>query len=173
MLRPTTPIEEITNHNVIKTEANAGPILQIGEWHLNWKAQGADTGYSFSIYETTLEPGNGLPLHKHPYAEFFYLLEGRLSFCRWNDAGNAEWIECGDGDSILAPPNAPHTFFNKSAQPARFLSVSSYHHERMLKDAINPGGNTNYLPSRLSPSDFERLFKSMEENQTYVVADHS
>ncbi|AXC09975.1 hypothetical protein ACPOL_0604 [Acidisarcina polymorpha] len=173
MLQPTTPTEEVINHNVVKTEAKQGPILKIGEWQLNWKAQGANTGYSFSIYETTLGAGNGLPLHKHPYPEFFYLLEGSLAFCRWNNAGAAEWIQCETGDSILAPPNAPHTFFNKSALPARFLSVSTYHHERMLKDAINPGGDLNYLPSQLSTADFEQLFKSMEKDQVYVVADHA
>ena len=173
MLQPTTFLEETAGHNVLKTEMNEGPVLQIGEWQLNWKAQGANTGYSFSIYETTLTAGNGLPLHKHPYPEFFYLLEGKLDFCRWNDAGAAEWMTCGAGTSVLAPPNAPHTFFNKGDEPARFLSVSTYHHETMLKDAVNPGGRVDYLPTQLAPADFENLFKSMEKNQVYVVADHA
>ncbi len=173
MLQPTTYLEETTGHNVLKTEVNEGPVLQIGEWQLNWKAQGADTGYSFSIYETTLAAGNGLPLHKHPYPEFFYLLEGHLDFCRWDDAGVAQWEACSAGISVLAPPNAPHTFFNKGDKPARFLSVSTYHHEKMLKDAVYPGGKTDYLPAQLAPADFEKLFKSMENNQVYVVADHA
>ena len=173
MLQPTAPLEESAGHNVLMTEADQGPALQIGEWQLNWKAQGADTGYSFSIYETTLAAGNGLPLHKHPYPEFFYLLEGKLDFCRWDSAGIAEWMTCSAGASVLAPPNAPHTFFNKSDLPARFLSVSTYHHERMLKDAVNPDGDMNYLPAQLTLEDFEKLFKSMEKNQVYVVADHA
>ena len=173
MLQPTTFLEETVGHNVLKTEVNEGPALQIGEWQLNWKAQGADTGYSFSIYETTLAAGNGLPLHKHPYPEFFYLLEGKLDFCQWNDAGVAEWVTCGAGTSVLAPSNAPHTFFNKSDGPARFLGVSTYHHETMLKDAVCPGGKMDYLPAHLNPEDFEKLFKSMEQNQVYVVADHA
>ncbi len=173
MLQPTTYLEETAGHNVLKTEVNEGPTLQIGEWQLNWKAQGADTGYSFSIYETTLAAGNGLPLHKHPYPEFFYLLEGKLDFGWWNDAGVAEWMTCGAGTSVLAPPNAPHTFFNKSGGPARFLGVSTYNHEVMLKDAVHPGGKMDYLPAQLTPEDFEKLFKSMEQNQVYVVADHA
>lgn len=173
MLQPTTPLQENVDHNVLKTDLNKGPILQIGEWQLNWKAEGKNTGYSFSIYETTLAAGNGLPLHKHPYPEFFYLLEGNLDFCRWNDDGAAEWTMCSAGDSVLAPPNAPHTFFNKGDQPARFLGVSTYHHERMLKDAVNPDGNMSYLPAQLTHADFENLFKSMQKNQVYVVADHA
>jgi quercetin dioxygenase-like cupin family protein len=172
MLHPTTAKEELIGHNVSKCEPNDGPRLRIGDWFLTWKAQGLDTGYSFSVYETTLAPGHGLPLHKHPFAEFFYVLEGNVDFCRWNDEGVSEWLTCAAGGSILAPVNAPHTFLNKSSQPARILSVSTYHHERMLKDAVNPGGNMNYLPAQLTQEGFERLFKSMEANQVYVVADH-
>ena len=173
MFQPTTPLEETIDHNVAKTELNKGPALRIGDWQLNWKAEGKNTGYSFSIYETILAAGRGLPLHKHPYPEFFYLLEGKLDFCRWNDDGVAEWQTCSVGDSVLAPPNAPHTFFNKSDQPTRFLSVSTYHHERMLKDGVNPGGDMNYLPAQLTPADFDDLFKSMQKNQVYIVADHA
>ena len=161
MLQPTGPLEEITEHNVLKTEANQGPALRIGEWVLNWKAQGADTGYSLSIFETTLAPGHHLPLHKHPYPEFFYVLEGKLDFCRWSGSGDAEWMTCGPGTSVLAPSNAPHAFFNKSDQTVCYLSVSTYHHERMLKDAVIPKGELNHLPPKLTPADFETLFKSM------------
>ena len=173
MLKATTAKEELTGHNVLKTEPNHGPRLRIGDWFLNWKAQGKDTGYSFSIFETTLAPGSGIPLHKHPYPEFFYVLHGKVDFCRWNDEGVSEWLTCVAGESILAPSNAPHTFLNKSGEPARILSVSTYHHERMLKDAVNPGGNLNYLPPQLTPEEFERHFKSMEANQVYVVAEHA
>jgi len=173
MLQPTKPVEEIVGHNVVKNDPNAGPVLDIGAIQLIWKAQGEDTGYSFSIFEMTLLPGYGLPLHKHPFAEFFYVVDGTVDFGRWNDTGTAEWMRCDARASVLAPPNAPHTFFNKSDQAAQILSVSTYHHERMLKDAVNPHGQINYLPTELSPEGFERLFKSMEENQCYIVGDRA
>ncbi len=171
MLNPSTPVEELTGHNVIQHDPGEGPNLYIGKWQLTWKAEGENTGYSFSIYETTLNPGQGLPLHKHPYPEFFYVLEGKLDFSRWNDDGEAEWITCGPGATVLAPPNAPHTVFNKGEAPARYMSVSTYHHERMLKDAVYPGGNMHFLPEDITPERFDRLFKSMEKNQTYVAAE--
>ena len=37
----------------------------------------------------------------------------------------------------------------------------------------NPDGNLHYLPTELTPEDFERLFKTMEKNQVYVVAEHA
>ena len=101
------------------------------------------------------------------------LIEGTLDFCRWSDVGVAEWLKCGTGAGVLAPPNAPHSFFNRGNQPARILSVSSYHHERMLKDGVNPGGNRHHLPAELFPAGFERRFKSMEKGQAYVVTDHA
>lgn len=101
------------------------------------------------------------------------LLQGKVDVCRWNDEGVSEWLTCVAGASVLAPPNAPHTFLNRSSESARILSVSTYHHERMLKEAVNPGGNMDYLPAQLTPEEFERLFKSMEADQVYVVADQA
>jgi hypothetical protein len=53
------------------------------------------------------------------------------------------------------------------------LSVSTYHHERMMKDAAQPDGRTDFLPAQLSQADFVKLTKSMEKNQTFLVADHA
>ena len=81
-----TPLEEVIHHNVIKNKKTGGPTLDIGPMQLLWRALGANTGYTFSIYEMTVVPGMGIPLHKHPFAEFFYVLEGYdLSIGYWND----------------------------------------------------------------------------------------
>jgi uncharacterized cupin superfamily protein len=118
-------------------------------------------------------PGMGIPLHKHPFAEFFYVLEGTLAIGSWNSQGAAEWDVYGSGESLVVQPNAPHAFFNKSEHPCRMLSVSTYHHERMMKDAVQPDGGADFLPAQLSQADFEKLTKSMEKNQTFLVANHA
>ena len=74
-----TPLEEVIHHNVIKNNKTGGPALDIGPMQLLWRALGENTGYTFSIFETTVVPGMGIPLHKHPFAEFFYVLEGTLA----------------------------------------------------------------------------------------------
>jgi hypothetical protein len=77
------------------------------------------------------------------------------------------------GESLVVQPNAPHSFFNKSERPCRALSVSTYHHERMMTDAVHPDGRTDFLPTQLTQADFEKLTKSMEKNQTFLVANHA
>jgi quercetin dioxygenase-like cupin family protein len=159
-------------HKVVVTEARGGPALMIGNWSLIWKAEGKDTGFVFSIFETQITPGNGLPLHKHPYAEFFYVLEGKLDFGTWNEIGETIWVTCESGGTALAPPGTPHRFFNHGDASARILSVSTYHYERMLKDAFDPDGNKQLPQTQMSPDEFQRIFKTMDANQVYVVADH-
>src|ERR1700744_5461432 len=74
-----TPLEEVIHHNVIKNNKTGGPALDVGQMKLLWRALGEHTGYTFSIFEMTVVPGMGIPLHRHPFAEFFYVLEGTLA----------------------------------------------------------------------------------------------
>jgi quercetin dioxygenase-like cupin family protein len=173
MSNTPTSLEEVIHHNVTKNHKTGGPALDVGQMKLLWRALGENTGYTFSIFETTIVPGMGIPLHKHPFAEFFYVLEGTLAIGYWNNQGVTEWDTCEAGESLMVQPNAPHTFFNKSEHPCRVLSVSTYHHERMMKDAVHPEGRTDFLPAQLTQADFRKLTKSMEKNQTFLVADHA
>ncbi len=65
-----TPLEEVIHHNVIKNNRTGGPALDVGQMKLLWRALGENTGYTFSIFESTLAPGMGIPLHRHPFPEF-------------------------------------------------------------------------------------------------------
>ena len=146
-----TPLEEVIHHNVIKNNKTGGPALDIGPMQLLWRALGENTGYTFSIFEMTVVPGMGIPLHRHPFAEFFYLLEGDLSIGYWNNQGVTEWDKCEAGESLMVQPNAPHSFFNNSDRPCRVLSVSTYHHERMMKDAVHPDGIPVWTYNQTTP----------------------
>ena len=55
-----TPLEEVIRHNVIKNNKTDGPALDIGPMQLLWRALGENTGYTFSIFETTVVPGMGI-----------------------------------------------------------------------------------------------------------------
>jgi quercetin dioxygenase-like cupin family protein len=100
-------LRELSDHNVVKLAKGEGSASQIANLRLIWKARGPETGYQFSIYEMVLQPGVGIPLHKHPYAEFFTVLEGEMSFARLGENEAVEWIKCNVGDSVTAPANAP------------------------------------------------------------------
>ncbi len=161
-------LREVERHNVVKRSESEGDRLPIGPMELVWKARGPETACQFSVYEMELAAGVGIPLHKHPYAEYFKVLQGDIAFAKLDNDGRVEWIECAAGDSVLAPPNAPHTFLNKSNKLARFMSVSTYYHEAMFFDSVakadfTAGDTTN------SQAAFGRFVQAAEDAQVYVV----
>ena len=100
-MKEPTRREELTDHNVQKLGTEEGDITQIGTLRLTWKARGEKTGFQFGVYESELPPGAVIPLHKHPFAEFFYVLDGTISFGRVNREGASEWLTCQAGESVL------------------------------------------------------------------------
>ena len=80
-----TPLEEVIHHNVIKNNKTGGPALDVGQMKLLWRALGENTGFAFSIFETTLVPGMGIPLHRHPFADSF--TGSALAIGYWNNQG--------------------------------------------------------------------------------------
>ncbi len=163
-------IDEIRNHNVISYLPHTGLSILIGDdIVITWKAEGKDTGYTFSCYEVSLAPNRGIPIHKHPYAEFFYVIKGVVDFQRCNDSNELEWIKGGPGTTVLAPPNAPHAFFNSSDELVRFVATSTYNHELMIKESETPTGKLSEGYPHPTPEGFERLSKSQENNQVYYL----
>lgn len=78
---------------------------------------GAQTGGQFTSFVEVTNPGGGPPPHWHDREdEWFYILEGRMSFLM-----NGEWIEAGAGDTVFAPRGKVHTFKNNTATPTRML----------------------------------------------------
>jgi quercetin dioxygenase-like cupin family protein len=161
--------EELEDHNVQKLGTEEGDITQIGTLRVTWKARGEKTGFQFGVYESELPPSAGTPLHKHPFAEFFYVLEGSISFGRLNAEGTLEWLTCNAGESVLAPANAPHTTQNQSDCPARFLSVANFHHEFILTNGGRFVQKDDPLPAQPNAADFERFDDVARRYQGYRV----
>jgi quercetin dioxygenase-like cupin family protein len=71
------------------------------------------------VIEVTVAPGGGPPpLHTHPAGEFFYTLEGTLTYFRED-----EEITGGPGTSAFIPGGVPHTYRNLTEEPGRYLAV--------------------------------------------------
>ena len=117
----------------------------------------------------TLQPGCGIRLHRHPFAEFFYVISGEIDFALMNNPGAVEWVRCSFGDSIVAPPNAPHTFHNRSSKPAAFVGVSTYQHELMLKSSGDPVAVTDPQPTAVPPDAVEKAINAMSQQQCFIV----
>src|SRR5437762_11834411 len=60
------------------------------------------------------EPGRGPRLHQHPYAELFFVLEGKGTF---SDGESERAV--GAGEVVSVPPETPHEFVNNGSGPRR------------------------------------------------------
>jgi mannose-6-phosphate isomerase-like protein (cupin superfamily) len=84
-----------------------------------WTAEGAPSG----------PPQLVAPLHLHRRDdEAWYVLEGRLAF-RVGD----EELEARAGEAVFAPRGVPHTFWNPSSEPARYLLVMTQNTFRLVQ----------------------------------------
>ena len=88
---------------------------------------------SFVIADWT-DPGThpgrpiaGLHLHRSD-DEAWFVLAGRLGF----DVGG-EQREVGAGESLLVPRGTPHSYWNPTAQPARYLLVMTPRIHRLIE----------------------------------------
>jgi quercetin dioxygenase-like cupin family protein len=117
-----------------KITRDEGEFFNVAGARLTWKVKNKDSGQSLSMFEMTLEPGDGVPLHSHPYAEIFYLLAGEVDFLRVSDSGD-EWVPAMIGETIIVPINGLHAFYNRTAKPARLLSISNQLHQGFF-DAV-------------------------------------
>ncbi|PYL29146.1 MAG: cupin domain-containing protein [Verrucomicrobia bacterium] len=74
---------------------------------MSYEFVGETQGVPFSAYIVKAEPGQGPPLHKHPYVEVAFTLEG----CAIITVGN-EQRDLKAGDIVVIPANTPHRFVN-------------------------------------------------------------
>lgn len=106
----------------------ASPIaLQPGQGEALWflgslaiiKASARATGGRVAIIENLAPRGHGSPLHVHHREdEWFYVIEGDLTFCV-----GGRIIEAPAGSFVYGPRDIPHTFIVSSSQ-SRFLVVT-------------------------------------------------
>jgi quercetin dioxygenase-like cupin family protein len=75
-----------------------------------WESQGAP----FSAYIVTAKPGQGPPLHTHPYIEVAFTIEGTAMIT----VGD-ETREVKAGGIVVIPANTPHRFVNSGGTPLR------------------------------------------------------
>ena len=79
------------------------------------------TDGAFNVTEQILPPGVIGPPHVHEVEDqSCFVVEGEIGF--WVDG---EEIELGPGGFIARPAGLPHTLWNKTAQPARLLEIST------------------------------------------------
>jgi quercetin dioxygenase-like cupin family protein len=104
-------------HRSVKSNS---PILvpEIG-LSLQIRVPGEATGGVLTAIETINAPGKGPPLHRHPEAEIFYVLQGHYLF-----EVDGQRFESREGDVVTVPGGAVHAFVNVGSSPARqFIQI--------------------------------------------------
>lgn len=101
----------------------AGSRLEVlGFTHI-YKATGAETAGSFSLWEAVIPPGAGAPPHTHTREdEAFYVLSGELLIEFEGEPGPRR---VGPGGFFFGARNRCHAFRNVGDQPARVLILSA------------------------------------------------
>jgi mannose-6-phosphate isomerase-like protein (cupin superfamily) len=71
-----------------------------------------------SVIFVNAAPGQGPRLHKHAYAELFFILEGQATVTDGVDERIA-----GAGEIVIVPPDQPHRFANSGTGPLHQIDV--------------------------------------------------
>jgi quercetin dioxygenase-like cupin family protein len=71
-----------------------------------------------SAYIVTAKPGQGPPLHQHPYVEVAFVIEGLAKIT----LGDEE-REVGAGGIAVIPANTPHRFVNSGNSVLRQIDI--------------------------------------------------
>ena len=79
---------------------------------------GETQGAPFSAYIVNAKPGQGPPLHKHPYVEVAFTLEG----CATITVGD-EQREVKAGGIVVIPADTPHRFVNSGDTTLRQIDI--------------------------------------------------
>ena len=79
---------------------------------------GERQGAPFSAYVVKAKPGQGPPLHKHPYVEVAFTIEGSATIT----VGD-ETREVKAGAIVVIPANTPHRFVNSGKTTLRQIDI--------------------------------------------------
>jgi len=71
------------------------------------------------VYVERLAPGDGPPMHRHPWVTWEVVVEGRLRALVGDDT-----YELGAGDLLFTPPDVPHTFMAIGETDAQIVGIN-------------------------------------------------
>ena len=118
---------------------------------------GADTQGRYCLIDMHIPPGGGPPPHRHDFEESFTVLEGEIEAVFRGQKATVR-----GGDTIQIPANAPHSFKNVSARPARLLCICAPagQEEFFRAVGVSVGGRTT-PPSPPTPAEQASLMAKM------------
>jgi quercetin dioxygenase-like cupin family protein len=85
---------------------------------MSYEFAGETRGAPFSAYIVDAKPGQGPPLHTHPYVEVAFTLEGCATITVGDKAR-----EVKPGGIVVIPANTPHRFVNSGKTVLRQIDI--------------------------------------------------
>src|ERR1700731_2102493 len=85
---------------------------------MSYEFHGEEQGAPVSAYIVNAKPGQGPPLHTHPYVEVAFTLEG----CATITVGD-EQREVQAGSIVVIPAGCPHRFINSGDTTLRQIDI--------------------------------------------------
>lgn len=124
-----------------------------------FKANGADNGGAYMMFEGEVPPAPGPPPHLHTREdEMFYVLEGELTVMLDGQVSKAP-----AGTTIILPRNIKHTFWNESSSLARALVVASPAPiENFFKEIGQRVLSDDEVPPAVTPEMVAHLYETAE-----------
>ena len=89
--------------------------------HVTIVVDARETDGEFDLIEVLAQPGGGPPPHRHAFAEWFHVLEGKLQILEPSGGGLRPIGSLEAGQSYFVAPWAAHTTRNLGSGPVRFL----------------------------------------------------
>lgn len=120
-------------------------------------ASGDDTGGVFSMMEELCPKDSGPPPHRHDQFEFFYILDGQITFLV-----DGKEIQGRTGSIVTIPAGAEHSF-RVDTETARGLNLYvPAGFERMITELAEPASERTLPPKgRKANQDMEKMKQLM------------
>jgi mannose-6-phosphate isomerase-like protein (cupin superfamily) len=88
-------------------------------------------GIPASVIFVSAGPGEGPSLHKHAYAELFFVLDGQATF-----TDGVEDRVVREGEVVIVSSDQPHAFVNSG--PTRLRQIDVHLNARFVTDWLKP-----------------------------------
>ena len=156
----STPVAVRETKNVERIRRAETESIDVLGIRMEWKVNERDTGRQYCLFEMTVPPGAGVPLHHHAEHEAFWVVDGEAEFGRVGSAG-PEWFPIASGDTVNVPGWAFHGFRNPGKNNVRILLLCAAGLEQFFREVGLPALPGAALASGPpAPSEIERVFSA-------------
>jgi quercetin dioxygenase-like cupin family protein len=116
--QPLPPDDPERKAAIVQAEDQAVPHVSVAGDTYTVLLTGEDTAQRYTLIDMHVPTGGGPPPHRHDFEEMFTVLEGEVEV---SFRGTPSLVRAGQ--SVNVPANAPHSFRNIAASPARLLCI--------------------------------------------------